>query len=187
MRKMKEMSCMKKALGLICVIAMCLLHYERGYAMEEDMEYLRECMEERLVNSEARQYEMNIVLDELYIKMWKSMPYALDDIEFMEELGETPDAPLGEYSPEKLKEYTDEDIQVKFEYCYGHAGRRDDFSQLIQIVWIYDQGELYTMGYYGWMRNGVVNIEDTFALDKGKVNRRCEESETYFPKSDDTE
>lgn len=180
MRKMKVRGCMKKALGLICAAAMCLLNYERVYGMDEDMEYLREMLEERMENAEARQYEMNIVLEELFIKRWYRMPYALDDIEFMKEQGEEPDAPLGEYTPEKLKEYTDEDIQVKFEYCYGYAGIRDDFSQLIQIVWIYNQGELYTMGYYCWMGYDVVMMNHSLSLDEDKVNERRKASGKYW-------
>lgn len=177
MKKRKTGNLRKKIGGIVCIIIMCLISYERGYAMDKEMEYLREMLGEE--KSIAIQYEMNIVLDELFIKGWNYMPSAMDEIEAMEELGEEIDEPLGEYTPERLKEYTDEDIRVEFEYCYGYSGSRDDFSHLMQIVRIYVDGELYEAGYYGWMSYGAIYGLRYYYPDAEKVRERREASGNY--------
>ena len=62
---------------------------------------------------EIKQYEMNIVLHYLGIKHW-NRPTSSED-----EIGLPVDAPLGEYTVEKLKEYTDEEHDLTVEYFCG--------------------------------------------------------------------
>ena len=88
----------------------------------------------------ARQSEMNIVLWMLEIEDWEQ---SLDNHE---------DVPMGEYSAEKLKQYTDRDIKADISYYFGtyHEMAR---LPLIQLVWIYEEQKPIGFGYALWDTN----------------------------------
>ena len=70
------------------------------------------------------------------------------------------DEPLGEYSPEKLQEYTDRDLEVKIDYGFGRMweGKHEEF---IQAVRIYEKGEDSVIFRYGWLSTLPFSKEDT--------------------------
>ncbi|MBD5472895.1 MAG: hypothetical protein HDR20_08355 [Lachnospiraceae bacterium] len=113
--------------------------------MEALDEKIRQAMEE----SNPQQYEMNIILMELDIKDWNWPWYESGMI------GES-DEPLGEYSPEKLQEYTDRNLEVKIDYGFGRIweGKHEEF---IQSVRIYEKGELISCSYNIWSVGFVVD------------------------------
>jgi hypothetical protein len=98
-----------------------------------------EAIKEREVEN-ARQSEMNVVLWMLGIKDWKRT------------LDEQEDMPLGEYSAEKLKQYTDRDITVDISYCFG-SYHESVLLPLFQIVWIYEEQKPICFGYILWDTN----------------------------------
>ncbi len=98
-----------------------------------------EIIKEREVEN-ARQSEMNIVLWMLEIEDWKQ---SLDNHE---------DVPMGEYSAEKLKQYTDRDIKADISYYFG-TYHESALLPLIQIVWIYEEQEPIGFGYALWDTN----------------------------------
>lgn len=168
MRKIKIRKLVKKIIGIVCAITMCITNSERIYAMET----LREQIAGRIESANAREFEMNIVLEDLCIKRWKRRAYAPD--EWKE--GEVMDVPLGEYSEEKLKEYTEEDFRVEFEYCCGYYGVGRE-PRLIQIERIYKDGELYIFTYNVWFGYAVDDvIEDGrfYCLDLDDYKKRME-------------
>ena len=148
---------MKKVTCVVCVIVIYMTNSERIYAMET----LRGQIEEKIENANAREYEMNIVLNDLFGKRWNQRPYAPDEMEVIDHV----DEPLGQYSEERLKEYTDEDFRVEFEYCCGYYGigiDREKDSQnpphLIQIERIYKDGKLYIYRHNVWFGYAVNDV-----------------------------
>ena len=176
---------MKKVTCAICVIAIYMTNSERIYAMET----LRGQIEERIERANAREYEMNIVLEDLFIKCWNRRPYALD--EMMD--NDPVDEPLGQYSEERLKEYTDEDFRVEFEYCCGYYGigieREKDSKNpphLIQIARIYKDGKLYTYSYnvwFGYAVNDVIFGGGFYVMDRDDYEIRKEMWEEKYYES----
>lgn len=130
---------------IACVFSMCV---REGNAMElvEDQKERQE-----LCISNAKQYEMNIVLWDLGIKDdWIWPPYAPDE-QFL-----VPDPPLGEYSKEALRQYTDEeDLYAEVEYYFGgHQPLKAEDKYLIQIIQTYKGNK--QIGFEGkvWSWNG---------------------------------
>lgn len=133
----------RKKVLLFCLsflLAQFILNVGLGktYAMEALDEKIKQAMEE----SNPQQYEMNVILMNIDIKDW-SFPHFESD-----EIWES-DEPLGEYSPEKLQEYTDRDLEVKIDYGFGRMweGKHEEF---IQSVRIYEKGELISCSYNIW-------------------------------------
>lgn len=161
---------MKKITCVVCVIAIYMTNSERIYAMETLMGQI----EKRIESANAREYEMNSVLNDLFIKHWNQRPYSLDEIENNDPV----DEPLGQYSEKRLKEYTDEDFRVEFEYCCGYHGihiDRKDRPELIQIERIYKEGKLYIYRYnvwFGYAANDVISGGDGFIMDKDDFEMR---------------
>lgn len=162
----------KKVISVICVIAIYMTNSERIYAMENLMGQI----EKRIENANAREYEMNMVLDSLFIKYWNQRPYSMDEIENNDPI----DDPLGQYSEERLKEYTDENFRVEFEYCCGYHGsgiNRKDWPQLIQIERIYKDEKLYIYRYnvwFGYAEDDVICGGDGYVLDDDDFEKRKE-------------
>lgn len=125
--------------SLLLFIYFFLIDFGGIYAMEKTDEKIKQAMEE----SNPQQYEMNIILLDLDIKYWICPRYESGEIR------EPVDEPLGEYSPEKLKKYTDRDLEIKINYGFGcmWEGKHEDF---IQSVRIYENGELLSCCYYVW-------------------------------------
>ena len=170
----KQKKYLKKLISIVCVIALYILNSERIYAMES----LNEMISEKLISSKAKEYEMNIVLHNIVIRRWNKAPYAWDEIEDNLPV----DAPLGEYSAEKLKEYTDENFRAEFEYCCGYISGILREEHLIQIVRIYKDDELYVFAYYGWFGyevNDVVMQRELFCTDIEDFRMRVKENEEY--------
>lgn len=153
MERSRARKIMKKVTCMICVTALYMTNSERIYAMENLMGQI----EQRIESANAREYEMNMVLDDLFIKYWNQRPYSMDEIENNYPV----DEPLGQYSEERLKEYTDEDFQVEFEYCCGYHGSgvdSKDWPELIQIERIYKDGKLYIYNYNVWFGYAVDDV-----------------------------
>lgn len=157
MRRSKVSKLIKKIICIICVIAIYMTNSQRIYAMET----LKGQIEERIESANAREYEMNIVLNDLFRKHWNERPYSLDEIEQNNPV----DEPLGQYSEERLKEYTDEDFRVEFEYCCGYYGvgidrekNSENPPHLIQIERIYKDGKLYIYRYNVWFGYAVNDV-----------------------------
>ncbi|MBD5472898.1 MAG: hypothetical protein HDR20_08370 [Lachnospiraceae bacterium] len=139
----------KKAL-LFCLyflLAQVILNVGLGktYAMEALDEKISQAMEE----SNPKQYEMNVILMDLGIKNWRCPHFESDEIWESDE-------PLGEYSPEKLQEYTDRDLEVKIDYGFGHI-KEAKHEEFIQSVRIYEQGELISCSCNIWSVGFVVD------------------------------
>lgn len=131
----------KKVLTGLCVVFTLVLECIDTYAM--DLEHIDEKKEE-LGLSKVKQYEMNAVLDQLNIKFWNYPPYAFDEKHF------PVDEPMGEYSAEELKKYTDEELEIIIEYGCGIYGVAKGVDDLIQIIRIYDNDKLVVFRYYIW-------------------------------------
>lgn len=141
------------------------------------MEPLNEMIEERLATTNAKEYEMNLVLEETAIKVWHRAPYAFDEIGRVDV-----DEPLGQYSDDKLKEYTDENFQAEIEYCCGYYGAARE-PNLIQVVRIYKDDQLYGMDYEVWTnseKNAVVEFHWNFFMDADDFVTRIDENENYY-------
>ena len=101
---------------------------------------------------EIKQYEMNIVLEYLGIKRWERPPYSWDEAEMSPEV----DAPLGEYTVEKLKEYTDEEHDLTVEYfCGGSILDKLNKRYIALIIKEYKNGAVenlyYKIIHYGYL------------------------------------
>ena len=149
----------RKKVLLICLyflLAQVILNVGLGktYAMEALGEKIKRAMEE----SNPQQYEMNIILMDLDIKDW-NWPWHESGM-----IWES-DEPLGEYSPEKLQEYTDRDLEVKIDYGFGRMweGKHEEF---IQAVRIYEKGELLSCSYNIWSLGFVDNGGDRLKYPK---------------------
>ena len=129
----------KKFICLLLGISIWNLETVRIYAMENVGEKIETALEE----SQPQQYEMNIILNDLLIKWWKWPSNASD------ELDGPFDDPLGEYSPEALREYTDRELEVKIEYGYGRLWE-GDADRFIQSVRIYENGEVISCSFHAW-------------------------------------
>lgn len=172
----------KKVISLICVICLFMLHYGKVYAMEPIEEWILE--KQQFTNAE--QYEMNIVLQELLIKCWNTAPWSMDEIESDFKV----DPPLGKYSEEKLKEYTDENFRAEFDYCRGYTKtsyQNESGPDFVQVVRIYKDDEMYCMSYYFWETYvsaacGVVPIcyFESYCMDIEDAIRRRESNEHYY-------
>lgn len=133
----------RKAL-LLCLsflFAQVILNVGLGktYAMEALDEKIKQAMEE----SNPKQYEMNVILMNLDIKDWNWPSEASDEIDY------PVDEPLGEYSKEELLKYTDRDLEIKIDYGFGRVwnGKNEKF---IQVIRIYEKGELMGCSYNVW-------------------------------------
>ena len=140
----------KKAL-LFCLyflLAQVIFNVGLGktYAMEALDEKIKQAMEE----SNPKQYEMNVILMNLDIKDWNWPQYESGMI------WEPVDEPLGEYSPEKLQEYTDRDLEVRIDYGFGHI-KEAKHEEFIQSIRIYEKGELISCSYNIWSVGFVVD------------------------------
>lgn len=169
----------KKVISLLCVIGLFILNSGKVYAMESIEEWILE----RLEFTNAEQYEMNIVLESLGIKSWY---VAMEEVEPDDRV----DPPLGKYSGEKLKEYTDENFRAEFDYCRGYTktSYQNEYGpDFVQIVKIYKDDEMYLMSYYFWEPYvsavcGVVPIGyvEAYCMDIEEVIRRRESNEHYY-------
>ena len=129
---------------------------------------------------EIKQYEMNIVLHYLGIKHW-NRPTSSED-----EIGLPVDAPLGEYTVEKLKEYTDEEHDLTVEYFCGGALLDNLNSRCIAlIIKEYKNGNIENLYYkilaYGYLgvmtgsnsyyykRNGSLEDIDRAKIEQGDI------------------
>lgn len=119
----------------------------KTYAMEALDEKIKQAMEK----SNPQQYEMNIILMDLGIKDWIWPRFESDEIR------DPIDEPLGEYSPEKLQEYTDRDLEVKIDYGFGNI-KEAKHEEFIQAIRIYEQGELISCSYDIWSVGFVVDL-----------------------------
>lgn len=141
----------RKTAFLFCLgflFAQLILNVGLGktYAMEALDEKIKQAMEE----SDPQQYEMNVILMDLGIKDWNWPSYESG------EEWDLIDEPLGKYSPEKLQEYTDRDLEVKIDYGLGCVweGEHEEF---IQIDRIYEKGELISCSYIIWSIGDVID------------------------------
>ena len=107
--------------------------------MEDRESKIKEAMKE----SCPEEFEMNIILDDLDIQEWRWPSNASDEID------NPVDEPLGKYTPDELKKYTDKDLQVKIDYGYGRLweGEKDRF---IQVVRIYEKETIISVSYWVW-------------------------------------
>ena len=171
---MKKRKCIKKALGTaLCMAVIYLSNCERIFAMEP----LNEMIEEKLITTNAKEYEMNIVLEATAIKVWHRAPYAFDEIGCVDV-----DEPLGQYSDDKLKEYTGENFRAEIEYCCGYYGSARELN-LIQVVKIYKDDKLYCMDCEAWTnyeRDAVVEFQWEYYMDADDFVSRIEENENYY-------
>lgn len=99
---------------------------------------------------EIKQYEMNIVLEYLGLRIW-NRPTSSED-----EAGLPVDDPLGLYSPEKLLEYTDEEHDITVEYfCGGSDLCNLNNRYIAMIIKEYKNGQVDTLYYriidYGYL------------------------------------
>lgn len=116
----------------------------KTYAMEALDEKIKQAMEK----SNPQQYEMNIILRDLDIKNWAWPSLASDEIDY------PVDEPLGEYSLEELKKYTERGLEVDVDYGFGRLweGKKDKF---IQVVRIYEKGELISCSFEVWVAGAI--------------------------------
>ena len=135
----KRKNVVVKTLCLLLGIYLLNSESARIYAMED----VGEKIETALKESQPQQYEMNIILNDLRIKWWKWPSNASDEVD-----GPFDD-PLGEYSPEALREYTDRELEVKIEYGYGRLWE-GNAEQFIQSVRIYENGEVISSSFHAW-------------------------------------
>ena len=135
----KRKNVVVKTLCLLLGIYLLNSESARIYAMED----VGEKIETALKESQPQQYEMNIILNDLLIKWWKWPSNASDEVD-----GPFDD-PLGEYSPEALREYTDRELEVKIEYGYGRLWE-GNAEQFIQSVRIYENGEVISSSFHAW-------------------------------------
>ena len=135
-------------IGLYFLLAQVILNVGlgRAYAMEALGEKIKQAMEE----SNPQQYEMNIILRDLDIKNWAWPSLASDEIDY------PVDEPLGEYSLEELQKYTERDLEVNVDYGFGclWEGEKERF---IQVVRIYEKGELISCSYEVWVVGAIDN------------------------------
>lgn len=106
------------------------------YLLPAKLKEKSQTLKEREV-TKARQYETNVILGILEIKDWK-----LTSDDFTEK-------PLGEYTAEKLRQYTDNDYIVKISYYFGSYHESVQLP-LIQTVWIYKEQKPIYFGYVLW-------------------------------------
>ena len=109
------------------------------FLLPHQLKQKSDTIKEREVET-ARQSEMNIVLWMLEIEDWEQ---SLDNHE---------DVPMGEYSAEKLKQYTDRDIKADISYYFG-TYHESALLPLIQLVWIYEEQKPIGLGYALWDTN----------------------------------
>lgn len=176
--KKKNKKCLA---GILCVMIMFAIKNDNIYA-EEPLETM---IDEKLEFTNARQYEMNLVLEDLGIKRWDTAPYSMDEVLSDFKV----DEPLGEYAEEELKKYTSENFRAEFEYCCGYYGAsyaREGSPALIQIARIYKDDELYALDYRVWAgyvsnASGVVPIchQDSYFTDVEDFVTRWSENENY--------
>lgn len=121
------------------------IKWGNAYTMEQLDEKIKWATDEY----HLEQYEMNMVLWALDIKEW-NWPYYESGM-----IWEPVDEPLGEYSPEKLQEYTDRDLEVKINFGFGHIRERQS-QEMIQSVQIYEKGKLIICCYFKWGVGGCV-------------------------------
>lgn len=113
---------------------------------------------------EIKQYEMNIVLDYLKLKHWNSPVGSADEVD----LNLPVDAPLGEYTIEKLQEYTEEKHDLTVEYFCGACFPANPDKRFIALVIKeYEKGIVQTIYYqiinYGYM--GVMTGDNSYYYD----------------------
>ncbi|MCM1212684.1 MAG: hypothetical protein NC318_13915 [Blautia sp.] len=172
MKTYKKKNFLRKIISMLCLAALCMLPGRQAYAMGG----LQEEIETRIAGANAREYEMNIVLQGIAEKIWHAPPYALDEADL------PVDAPLGKYTEERLREYTDENFYVEFEYCCGYYGITAREPHLIQIARIYKDGEIYSLRYYiwaGYAENDVVEDKDSCYMDIYDFIDRRDSNEHY--------
>lgn len=164
----------KNIICIACVLVMCILNSKIAYAMES----LNELIGEKLISTNAKEYEMNIVLEDIGIKPWQRAPYSMDEIEANSPV----DEPLGKYSAEKIKEYTDENFRAEFEYCYGYYGSARE-SHLIQVVRIYKDDKLYALTYEIWTNykvNPVIEYGGSHFMSPEDLQERMKQNKENY-------
>ena len=107
------------------------------------MESVESKIKEGIDKSNPEQYEMNIILHDLDIKLWNMKPYAPD------EYGNPVDEPLGKYSEEEIKKYTDRNLKVEIDYGVGRM-REIKENYFIQVVRVYENDEIISISAYAW-------------------------------------
>lgn len=107
------------------------------------MESVESKIKEGIDKSNPEQYEMNIILHDLDIKLWNMKPYAPD------EYGYPVDEPLGKYSEEEIKKYTDRNLKVEIDYGVGRM-REIKENYFIQVVRVYENDEIISISAYAW-------------------------------------
>lgn len=106
------------------------------YLLPAKLKEKSEALKRRAV-VKARQYELNVILDMLQIQDWKSTTDEFSDI------------PMGEYTYEKLRQYTENDNTADISYYFGSYHESVQLP-LIQIVQIYEEQNLIYFGYALW-------------------------------------
>lgn len=134
----------KKRIILMIMILVFVTHISKfDLGMSYALEPVEAKIKEEMEISHPEQYEMNIILDDLDIRKWNCPPYAPDEYDL------PVDEPLGRYTADELKKYTDRDVQVKIDYGCGRLWNieKDKFFQVIRI---YEGGEIITISAHVW-------------------------------------
>lgn len=106
------------------------------YLLPAKLKEKGQTLKEREV-AKARQYEMNVILGILEIKDWKLASV------------DSTDKALGEYTAEKLQQYTGNENTVEISYYFGSYHESVQLP-LIQTVWIYEEQKPIYFGYVLW-------------------------------------
>ena len=125
-------------LGIVIILSCIIATTGRSYAMEKTEN----------IKTNAQQYEINIILEDLGIKRWHWPPYALDEMDGII------DEPLGQYTQEELRKYTDRILDVKVFYGQGYLweGEKENFFQIVKI---YENNEMISCSYTVWKQDSV--------------------------------
>lgn len=164
----------KVLLCMMCAMGLFISDSKLVYAMEPLQEQIAEKQE--FVN--AKNYEMNLVLDGLGIKRWNAKIWGE---QYDEGDGKHIDQPLGVYSLEKLEDYIEEGFSVEIEYGCGFFGALKE-PELIQIVKIYKEKTFYGLYYVIWCEvsnGGVIHDERHFYTNRDDIEKRRMESGFY--------
>jgi len=115
---------------------------------------------------EIKQYEMNIVLEYLGIKFWNRPTRSWDEADL------PVDEPLGDYSSEKLLEYTDEEYDLTVEYfCGGSLLHNLNSRYIALIIKEYKNDRVDNLYYqiidYGYL--GVMTGDNCYYYETNKI------------------
>ena len=125
---------------------------------------------------EIKQYEMNMVLDYLELQQWRRPTASFDEIDL------PVDEPLGEYSSDKLKEYTNEEHEIKIEYYCGGCNVSIPEKRYIAAILFEYRDEItsnlnycaITYGYLNKMTREfkyIYNFNTSISIQSVKINK----------------